>query len=654
MIRVASAFVVLVFATVSAALAEPPAPVHHDIRLWLDPDQRTLRATTRTTLSGTGPVAVRLAPWLTVSALEVDGKAVTGLQRGGTVDVDPAGGGTSEILIAYEGTVPAAGTENTVGPEGSYLPGGGGWLPFLGGGHVTYRLEMTVPDRHRVIASGRLVDERAEGGRYTAVVTRDHPAEEPSVFAGPYTVRERWHRGIRLRTYFHDELAGLAEDYLDRSAGYLDRFSDRIGDYPFAGFFIVSSPLPVGLGFANVAYVGRTVLPLPFMRGRSLAHEILHNWWGNGVFVDYPSGNWSEGLTTYMADYALAADEGAGAAREMRLQWLRDFAALPPGSDFPVTAFTARTHDAEQVIGYNKVAFIFHMLEREIGTPAFTEAIRAFWNEHRFRVAGWPDLRRAFEAASGRDLAAFFDQWLNRAGAPVLRLSGATREDGAAVATLGQDAPAYRLTVPVAVDTAGGRVDATARLQGLETLVSIATGSPPLAVSVDPDYDLFRRLDPAEMPPILRSVTLDPSAVAVIATNDSDTGADANARQLAARLLGADVRFASLDPPPDGAIPVLLIATGPDSAAAVAAIGAEPPPPSLAGAGTARAWTGRRTGGAPFAVVVADDAKALTATLRALPHHGRASYLTFDGGKVVDKGVWEVKASPLRHTFDAR
>ena len=42
-------------------------------------------------------------------------------------------------------------------------------------------------------------------------------------------------------------------------------------------------PLPVGLGFPGLTYVSDKILHLPFMQGRSLAHEIAHNWWGNAV-----------------------------------------------------------------------------------------------------------------------------------------------------------------------------------------------------------------------------------------------------------------------------------------------------------------------------------------------------------------------------------
>ena len=51
------------------------------------------------------------------------------------------------------------------------------------------------------------------------------------------------------------------------------------------------------------------------------------------------------------------------------------------------------------------------------GAPAFDKVPLKFagWSENRFRIASWEDVRAAFERASGKDLAAFFEQWLQRA-----------------------------------------------------------------------------------------------------------------------------------------------------------------------------------------------------------------------------------------------
>ena len=644
----------VIAATDPAGADDRPRPPHHEIDIRLDPDAGRLDVIDRLTMAGPATVDLRLAPWLRISGLTVDGRPVA-IETLEHPRFSLGEGETRDVVIAYGGALPPerrpAADGPLIGPEGSYLPAGAGWLPATGRDRVTYTLTITVPPGSRAVATGDLVAEEDTGDGYRATFSADRPSEPPTVFAGPYVVRELRRGGIRLRTYFHPELAELADDYLDRSAGYLEWFQERIGAYPFADFFLISSPLPVGLGFRNLTYVGRRVLPLPFMRGRSLAHEILHNWWGNGVYVDYGTGNWCEGLTTYMADYALAAERDREAAREMRLTWLRDFAALPPERDFPLAAFTARRHQASQVIGYDKAAFVFHMLRNEIGAAAFEAGTRLFWQRNRFTTAGWSDLRRAFEDASGRDLSRFFAQWVQRPGAPRLELVAARAEIGDAghrvAVTLGQDAPAYDLRVPIAVETADGVIRAEVDLTGAETSVAIEVGGPPLVVSVDPDHELFRRLAPEETPPILRETTLAPAAMVVVATDGAN--ADAAARALVTKLLDRAPRFVAADAAGAAATPLVVIGTRPAVRRVMDEIGLGAVPEIVAGNGTAQVWAGRGPNGRAFAVIAADDADALAALHRPLPHYGRMSYLAFDGAKAVVKGVWPAGDSPLRH-----
>src|SRR5262249_30790533 len=268
------------------------------------------------------------------------------------------------------------------------------------------------------LVPGRLLSERVDENTYRAQFEADHPAEGLELIAGPYAVEQRQSGAVALRTYFHPEIAELSSGYLDAAAGYVSRYSQAVGAYPYAGFSIASSPLPTGFGMPSLTYLGIDVLRLPFIRTTSLGHEVLHNWWGNGVYVDWQRGNWCEGLTTFMADYAYKEDAGEAAAREMRLAWLRDFAALPAERDRPLREFTARTPDASQIVGYDKAAFLFLMLRDELSPPVFQAAIQRFYTEHRFRRASWSELEQAFERTSQRDLRAFFAQWLDRRGAP--------------------------------------------------------------------------------------------------------------------------------------------------------------------------------------------------------------------------------------------
>ena len=115
---------------------------------------------------------------------------------------------------------------------------------------------------------------------------------------------------------------------------------------------------------------------LPFIRKTSPRPRVLHNWWGNGVYVDYASGNWSEGLTTFMADYACKLGESPAAA-EMRLGWLRDALALPADAQPALRGFRSRSHGAEAAVGYGKAAMLFVMLQDRLGEAAFRQACNA-------------------------------------------------------------------------------------------------------------------------------------------------------------------------------------------------------------------------------------------------------------------------------------
>jgi aminopeptidase N len=380
---------------------------------------------------------------------------------------------------------------------------------------------------------------------------------------------------------------------------------------------------------------------------------VLHNWWGNGVIVDYRAGNWAEGLTTFMADYTFAEQKDPSEARAMRLRWLRDIAALPAARDQPMRSFVSRRHGAAQVIGYNKAAMMFYMLREEIGRDAFDEAIQLLWRNWRHRIAGWDQLIEAFEQASGRDLGRVFGQWLDRTGVPAVRLEGGRvtpRDGGFRVSfALEQAAPPYELSVPVVIETASGASRHRLRLDAVRAAYTLDSPEPPLALTVDSEFQVLRRLTLGEMPPILREVMLAPEAAVVVAATDA--AAREAARALAGALLEGKQRFVEAGQAGSTELPLLVVGTTPEVFSALAAAGLAAVPAELSGRGTARVWAARDAGGRPAAVVAAADATALAQLARPLPHYGSRSYLVFEGSRAVDKGVWPAGPSPLRLEF---
>ncbi|HEX6361373.1 MAG TPA: M1 family aminopeptidase, partial [Albitalea sp.] len=609
-------FLLLMLAWTALLGAARAAGLVHDLQLSLHPRTGELVAHDRVQLppGHDGRLQLRLGEPLRVDGVTADGRAARFARDGERLRIDVPPGAT-RLEVRYAGRL-AGDRPPHVAEEGGWIPGDFAWYPRAGDDDV---LEVTVqtPPGHRAVLTGTLLDERVEADGVRSRF-RAYAGEPPSLFVGPYRVDERLHGRLRLRTYFHADAGALAGAYLDDVARHVDRFASTIGSYPYDGFAVVSAPHPVGLGFPGLTYVSRRILPLPFMRARSLPHEVLHVWWGNSVRVAESSGNWAEGLTTFMSDHDLS--EPAERQR-MRREWLRDYAALPPQDDHPLAAFRGKLHARDQVVGYGKGAFVFHMLRERLGTRVFDDGLARFYAARRGQPGGWSDLRAAFEAASGESLERFFAQWVDRAGAPELSLQDVAFGEAGVRFALAQRGAPYALRVPVVVETSEGRETHVLSLDAASRPFDVATRARPVALHVDPDVDLFRRLAPAETTPILRELILAPQAQAVV-LGPGDELASA-ARAVARRLLDADLRPVAAEAWVRGR-PALVVGLGTPQAVATAL--RVPVPPVPAAAGTAFVWAAR-VAGAPVVVVAARDVPAVEALAAPLPHHGREGWL---------------------------
>ncbi|MEO8038216.1 MAG: M1 family aminopeptidase [Betaproteobacteria bacterium] len=641
-------------ATCAAATPEPAVLI--DVSVTIDPVARTLLGVGTLQVAPGDGVSIVLDERF--QAVEMRwGDQVLALSPGRTGAWElPAAAASRTVTVRWVGTLDALDTTldhrqtlgalaPVTGSAGTFLPGAANWYPHIDGALARHRVTIRLPPGQRGLVPGRLLDERDDDRGYRASFDFAFPAEAVDLIAGPYAISERrlaladGHE-VRLRTYFAAGLEDLAAGYLASTEAYLRMYDDRIGPYPFSEFSIVSSPTPTGFGMPTLTYLGANVLRLPFIRATSLGHEVLHNWWGNGVYPDYARGNWSEGLTTFMADYQYKLRESEAAARDLRLAWLRDFAAVPPGQDAPLSEFTSRTHGTSQIVGYDKAAMLFVMLRDLIGAAAFDQGIRAFWAARRFTVASWDDLRTTFEQASARDLEWFFVQWTRRSGAPHLRIERAER---AAIGdrwqvrmTIAQDTPAYRLRIPVAIDTDRGTVERIIELDAPSLTVAFELADRPRAIRTDPDLRLFRRLDTDEAPPILRDVLVNSGTRAIVLA-DAAPFVDAT-RALLEKLLDQPPHLEHADAVPDGA-PLIVVGTAAEVAQFRSKHGIGPPPALPGTVGTAIVWT-ERFGSATIVFVSARDAAAVAALGRPLPHYGRQSWLVFDGGKAVERGTW--------------
>ena len=559
-------------------------------------------------------------------------------------------------------------TVGTIQPEGVFLSGASGWYPTSGDGLVTFDLTVTLPAGWDAISQGsREVQERGSAGTRLHFVAND-PQEEIWLVAGPWIETKQSVDGIEAMALLRERDDALAAKYLDATGPYIAMYAKLLGAYPYTKFALVENFWETGYGMPSFALLGGKVLRLPFILTSSYPHEILHNWWGNGVYVARESGNWSEGLTAYLADHLFAEQKGGGTAyRQETLQKYADYASR--AKDFPLSEFRERHSPSTEAIGYGKALMLFHMTRRELGDDLFVKGLRALYAGKKFRRASFDDVRRAFETASGRDFAASFTPWVVRSGAPRLRLHDvkAVAGDGASWRVTGtidqtQDAAPYALAVPVAV-TMEGRDAASqtiVRSSSKETAFELTVTARPLRLDVDPEFDLFRRLDVEEAPPALSSAFGADTCTMVLP-------AKADPELLAAyRAMATEWNTGKTSPMTivtDEALTVLpkdgsLFIVGFENRFAEAGTDALIPYGAKAERVGARARVlvaRRKAGQAPvIAFVAADRAAQVPGLARKLPHYHKYSYLTFEGDEPVniDKGRWPVQGSPLTAFLD--
>jgi hypothetical protein len=387
------------------------------------------------------------------------------------------------------------------------------------------------------------------------------------------------------------------------------------------------------------------------------------------VKVDPATGNWAEGLTTYVADHLFKERESIEAARQHRRQWLRNYALLVDSeTDFPLSQFTGRVDPVTRVIGYEKSAMVFHMLRRILDEENFWGALRDLYRSKLFQTASWEDFRAAFEQRAGKGpcctLEGFFSQWIFQDGAPELALENTSREPvGDAWRVSGrvvQAAPAFDLPVLLRVETHAGPVRRTLSLHGRHTDFSFVVPGEPAAMELDPDVDLFRRLHPEEIPPSINSLK-GADAVTVVITDAAGRPGMDTARMLV-RALGlsmADIVDESdVQAADSGRRPRIFIGFPKNRAL----IPPAPAPVRITPAGVIvgdriypeatdvffGVFADPRVPGRVVAILTPVHPALGPLAARKATHYGKYSYLVFREGKNTEKGTWPVSESPLR------
>jgi len=271
---------------------------------------------------------------------------------------------------------------------------------------ITFQIEIQTHSNIKVVSQGEKLKDIVENKRRTVVWKESKPQEEILIIADHYHEFSSNHGAIALYTYLRNHDKDLAKRYFKVTKSYIDLYSKLIAPYPYKKFALVENSRQTGYGMPSLTLLGSRVIRFPFILHTSYPHEILHNWFGNGVYIRPDAGNWAEGLTSYLADHLLLEQNGKGS--QYRFQELMKYSSyVNETNDFPLMKFKGRDSMTSQAIGYGKMLMVFHMLRLEVGDTIFLKALRDFYNRNQFRYAGFKEIQASFEGVSGRNLGKF-------------------------------------------------------------------------------------------------------------------------------------------------------------------------------------------------------------------------------------------------------
>jgi aminopeptidase N len=385
---------------------------------------------------------------------------------------------------------------------------------------------VIAPSDRKVVANGVLVEEAAV----------PQPGDPDGHAGSPIPLtRTRWRESRPISTYLMVIAAAplVRHDLGATACG----FADGGGCVPQQVYTAPEVALPASFREADsiVTFFSRTVGAFPYEKlahlqsntrfggmenasaifysdrafrsgdvGYSLiAHETAHQWFGDAVTERDWSHLWlSEGFATYLAALYTRHSRGGAMFREemsrIRAQVLRaPEVASRPVIDSIETDLMALLN----ANSYQKGGFVLHMLREEVGDSVFVRGLRVYLDRHRHGTATTDDLRAAVEIASGRDLRAFFDQWLRRPGFPEIetawRLDAPTGRLSLTV-TQAEQFGFFMFPLTVEFTDAGGathraRLVVPAQRESVFTL-NIAPRGTALAMRVDPDVALLARI----------------------------------------------------------------------------------------------------------------------------------------------------------------
>ncbi|MFN5444016.1 MAG: M1 family aminopeptidase [Crocinitomicaceae bacterium] len=298
------------------------------------------------------------------------------------------------------------------------------------------RFKVAAPSHYQVIANGKHLESTSDINnpnitRHIFETNKPIPSKVIVIGLANFEIeRTKYNKSLETSTWVYpkDKTNGKKDFALKDSI--LKYYEKNIGTFPFEKLaHVQSTTMYGGMENASCIFYDENVIKGDGKINELIAHEIVHQWFGNSASEKEWSDLWlSEGFATYLTNLYIEDVFGKKAFREQLLKDRKkviSFAqkTLPPLKD----TLTQNVQDLLNPNAYQKGSWILHMIREQIGIELFWKVIQNYYKAYQYSNASSKDFFKILEKTTDKDFNQFYKDWVTQPGHPII--STKTKEE---------------------------------------------------------------------------------------------------------------------------------------------------------------------------------------------------------------------------------
>lgn len=283
-----------------------------------------------------------------------------------------------------------------------------------------YEVSVRLPKEYVIAASGQLLEKRQDGQSTIWTFGGNSLRDFAFVANTRFQVSERQVDGITVKSYYYlgDEFRG--KEALELAVKAVKTFNKAYGKYPYPCYSVVATQFPSGMEYPGLVYISDEYYKLNSSYQYFLltvVHETAHQWWYAAVGNDQIDEAWlDEGLTTYSEALFMERQYGKEALKEYIGYFEKSTRDALSNKVFDGTVLKSlkdfRSWEDYGPAVYDMGAMTINQLRQLLGDRIFFKAMRAYYEEYKFKIATTEEFIEICERVSNKDLDEYFASML--------------------------------------------------------------------------------------------------------------------------------------------------------------------------------------------------------------------------------------------------